>query len=490
MQSSWPRDSLCHLERERCRRSLAYFAGTYCKILASKDSGDWVPFALWPAQVEVASQLQEHKRVCQLKARQLGFSWLAVALALWRSLSHPIATVLLFSKRDDEAVELLTERLRGMYDRLPPWLRPGKPTVDNDHEFGLANGSRVMAFPTTGGRSYTGTLVIVDEADYVPDLAALLNAVKPTVDAGGQLVLLSTPDKSQPESLFKAIYRAGKAGTNGYLSVFQPWNARPDRTQDWYEQEKQACLANTGSLDDLHQEYPETDAEALSPRTLDKRLAPAWLERCYREQPPLTTALRGLPSIPGLEVFAAPLRGRTYVLGADTAEGNPQSDESACEVLDEQTGEQVARFAGRFEPSVFASYVDALGVWYNHAAALYERNNHGHACLLWAKDHGSLKLLRGLDDKPGWHSTTLGKARLYDACADAFRNGEVSLHSLGTFTQLASIEGATLRAPEGQRDDRADAFALACVARVAQSRRGGPVVIEKQKTLTSTLPRW
>lgn len=34
------------------------------------------------------------------------------------------------------------------------------------------------------------------------------------------------------------------------------------------------------------------------------------------------------------------------------------------------------------------------------------------------------------------------------------------LHSFMTFTQLASIEGSTLRAPEGERDDRADSYAL------------------------------
>jgi hypothetical protein len=51
---------------------------------------------------------------------------------------------------------------------------------------------------------------------------------------------------------------------------------------------------------------------------------------------------------------------------------------------------------------------------------------------------------------------------LYDRCADALRNGEVVLHAFATHGQLASIDGSTLRAPEGEHDDRADAFALAC----------------------------
>ena len=60
-----------------------------------------------------------------------------------------------------------------------------------------------LAFPTTGGRSYTATLAIVDEADHTEDLDALLNAVKPTIDAGGRLILVSTVDKTRPGVRFQ-----------------------------------------------------------------------------------------------------------------------------------------------------------------------------------------------------------------------------------------------------------------------------------------------
>jgi hypothetical protein len=50
---------------------------------------------------------------------------------------------------------LLNFRLRGMYDRLPPLIRARAVVRDNAHEFRLSNGSAALAFPTTGGRSYT-----------------------------------------------------------------------------------------------------------------------------------------------------------------------------------------------------------------------------------------------------------------------------------------------------------------------------------------------
>jgi hypothetical protein len=340
--------------------------------------------------------------------------------------------------------------------------------IDNDHKWELSNGSRALAFPTTAGDSYTATLVIVDEADLVPDLAQLLRAVKPTTDAGGQMILLSRADKSQPESTFKRIYTGAKQRETEWVSLFLPWNARPDRDPFWYERQKVDILQRTGSLDDLYEQYPASDLEALAPRTLDKRIVPEWLLQCFVEIPPLS--LRGIaeaPAMPGLVIYALPDPNHQYVIGVDPAEGNPTSDDSAMIVMDAFTGEEVASLAGKLQPAVLADHVNTVGKWYNHAKVMVERNNHGHAVLLALRNLGQLSLLSGHDGKDGWLSSQLGKVKLYDDCTDAFRIADVTLHSFVTFTQLASIDGSTLQAPKGQQDDRADAFALACAGRPA-----------------------
>ena len=148
--------------------------------------------------------------VAILKARQLGLTWLCIAYALWLMIFRPGSTILLFSRRDDEAKELLS-RLVGMLIRLPAWMQPTIGT-NNDHELSFKNlNSVARSFPTTkhSGRSFTATLVIVDEADFIPWLPQLLAAVKPTVDAGGRMILLSTSNKEQPKSEFKTIWQAG-----------------------------------------------------------------------------------------------------------------------------------------------------------------------------------------------------------------------------------------------------------------------------------------
>ena len=171
------------------------------------------------------------------------------------------------------------------------------------------------------------------------------------------------------------------------------------------------------------------------------------------------------PAVPGLVIYTRPIPGRRYVCGADSAEGLPSSDDSAATWLDDETGEEVAVLYGKIAPDVFAAYIDMVGRYFNDSDVLPERNNHGHAVIQWLEEHSSLKILDGHDGRPGWNSSTLGKSLLYTQSAEQFREGLATIHTFLTHVQLASIERSTLRAPEGEHDDLADAFALAQVAR-------------------------
>ena len=132
--------------------------------------------------------------------------------------------------------------------------------------------------------------------------------MKPTIDAGGRLILLSTADKSKPQSAFKRIYGAGKRGENGYKAIFLPWTARPGRSAEWYEEQKRDVLARTAATDDLFQEYPATDFEAL-------RLA-VWigvllLSGCVGATVPWVVGQLGAgPAVPGLVIWRLPQPGR------------------------------------------------------------------------------------------------------------------------------------------------------------------------------------
>ncbi len=464
-------ESLEWAKREwvRCARSSEYFIHNYCTTYDATAKG-WLWFKLWPAQAAVLKAFGQHQLVSILKARQLGLTWLAIAYALWMMLFRSEATVLLFSRRDDESIHLLQERLTKMYKRLPTFLKSKSIVVESAHKLQLSNGSTAMAFPTTGGDSYTASLVIVDEADLIKNFERLMGSVKPTIDAGGQMILITRPDKSKPASYFKRLFRAALKQANGWFPIFLPWQARPGRDEGWYERQRAESLENHGSLDYLHEQYASTVEEALAPASEGKRFKSAFIRKVYKPRPVMKITPRKFIDRPGFTFYQARMPGVEYFIGGDPAEGNPTSDDSAFTVLRLDNGEEVCSFADKLEPGEFAGLMNDVAEYYNMASILPERNNHGHAVILWLNQHGHTWPMLGHDGRHGFLSSQLGKSVMYAICADQIRNGEVIIHNQLTYLQMCSIEGTTLRAPEGEHDDRSDSFALACCARYIHLR--------------------
>jgi hypothetical protein len=456
-----------------CAHDRHYFINEYVQIYDKVQKG-WIPFRLWDVQSVFIDTLTDNSKVIDLKARQMGISWIVLAFGLHEMLFRPIAEFLIFSLKENEAIYLLgDERLRGMYKRLPKFLQAAEIVVDKSTQFKLSNGSVARAFSRNGGDGYAATLAFVDEADLLPKLQTLLNRVSPTVAEGGRLVMVSRADKNQPESDFKGIYKAAKRGANEWTPVFMPWHAHPERDAAWYESKCQDAMENSGSLDDVYEQYPATDTEALAPRTLDKRIPPKWIEAVYHEAIPmpdsawewLSPELAGLGA---LAVYQLPQEGLEYRIGADPAEGNPNSDDSTAIVVERKTGQQVAALVGKYEPEDFGRYIHALAQLYRNAAVMIERNNHGHAVIMKCSQLGTV-LLSGEDGKVGWLSNSYGKTRLYDNLALTIKYKNCSIVRFKTMTQVQGIDARTLQAPDNQHDDEADGFALAQVARISDA---------------------
>ena len=442
-----------------CQLSFAYFVDTYCKIYDAT-KGDWITFSLWEDQVSAAESLVDNRLNVILKARQLGLTWLVLAYILWLMLFHPSVTILIFSRRETEAIYLLDKRLKGMYQRLPEWMEVRTIISDSSHVWELSNGSVAYAFPSTAGDSYTATLAFVDEADLVPDLDTLMLSVKPTIDAGGKMILLSRANKDTPNSSFKRLFKSAVQGENQWSPLFLSWFARPTRTIEWYEEQKNDFMSRTGSLDGLYEQYPATAEEALAPKSLNKRIPFEWVNRCY-------VPLQGTksPALPHLVVYKDAQVAHSYVISADTAEGNPTSDDSSAHVLDANSLEEVAIQVGKFEPLSFAEHLIKLSEMYNGAKIMVERNNHGHAVIATIREKGKDDLLlRGIDGKYGWATTSTSKAHMYSEGTALLKAGIPTIHSNSTFLQLVDIEGNTLKAPEGSFDDEAISYMLGLIA--------------------------
>lgn len=268
-----------------CLRDSNRFVNAYAVI--DEPQGEDVatlPFRLWPAQVKLLSDLVARKLVIILKARQLGISWLVCAYVLWLCVFRPGRVVLFLSKGETEAQEL-ARRVRVMYERLPEWMRLRVPLVgDNTRSMTWANGSRVQSMAATkgAGRSFTASLVVLDEMAFMQWGEQVYTACKPTIDAGGQLFIVSTANGEG--DLFAKLWDNAVKGLTAFLPVFLSWRARPGRDDAWRARVASESLSSVLDL----QEYPDTPEEAFQ-ATSNERFLPSMLlwDACVEQLPPL-----------------------------------------------------------------------------------------------------------------------------------------------------------------------------------------------------------
>lgn len=245
-----------------------------------------MPFHMWDAQRGLLADILSERLLLILKARQLGISWLVCAYALWLCLFRPGRLVLMFSIGQGEANELM-RRVQVMYYRLPADMRAKLPSVteENKTAFGWSNGSKIESLPSrkSAGSGYTASLIILDEFSKNENDASLYTAVKPTVDGGGKMIILSTANGT--DNLFYELCQKAIKGAGKFVFRFLPWWDRPGRTPEWY-----ASVA-ADAIDSSHmgQEYPATPEEAFAATSVDRFLQSmiTW-DACFAVLSPLS----------------------------------------------------------------------------------------------------------------------------------------------------------------------------------------------------------
>lgn len=254
------------LLRERRRRQVpsyrplpaAFIAATKIEVPVG-DGTAAAPFVLWPSQQMVLAHMQGDHLLVFLKARQLGISWLACGYVLSEVTTKPGRTWLLYSQGQGEANELI-RRIAFMYANHAERARLPALVTENTTELEWSNRSRIISLPATkkAGRSYTASGVLLDEFAFMAWAKHLLDAVKPTVDGGGKLFIISTADANG--SPYHQHWQAAEAGLNGYTPVFLPWQARPDRDAEW----RRRRMLETQDPSSVLREYPENPLEAFT----------------------------------------------------------------------------------------------------------------------------------------------------------------------------------------------------------------------------------
>lgn len=164
---------------QKCRNSCSYFIESCCKI--KHPTLGVIPFKLFKYQKDSLREFRTHRFNIFRKCRQSGISTLTGVYALWLGLFFPHKTVLIVSKRDDDAKKFLDRNVKLPYKYLPAWMHEiwGKPDprsmIWNEHEVGFSNGSTITSLTSSPDtlRSNASSLNIIDEAAFMPDMETM-----------------------------------------------------------------------------------------------------------------------------------------------------------------------------------------------------------------------------------------------------------------------------------------------------------------------------
>jgi len=203
-----------------------------------------IPFLLFPKQAEfvefvVARWRAREDWLCE-KSRDMGVSWLCVAIATWMWLFHP-GTVVGFGSRKEEYVDKLGDpkslfwKIREALNLLPVEFKPAGYS-ERAHALSMRivnpeNGSTIVGESGDNiGRGNRTSIYFKDESAFYERPDAIDAALSQTSNCKG--------DVSTPNGAGNPFYRKRHSGK---IKVFVfDWHDDPRKDQAWYERQADA----------------------------------------------------------------------------------------------------------------------------------------------------------------------------------------------------------------------------------------------------------
>lgn len=255
-----------------------------------------------------------------------------------------------------------------------------------------------------------------------------------------------------------------------------------------------------GSEDLFKQEYPSTPREAFlsSGRPIFDNIKVEALMKAAR--PPMakyevmmSNGACIFNKDGRLWVWQEPVKGRSYIVSGDVAEGLEHGDFDSADVIDQLTGVQVAHWHGHIAPDLFGVLLMWIARRYNGAWIVPERNNHGLMTVTKLTDmkypHVYAEKVIDPPHKPrmryGWLTTKTTKFPIIDNLAAEIRQNLHGIQCYHTFEEMLSFkqkDDGTLGAEEGMWDDRVISIAIAKYVRT----RLTPLAQENQQQVART----
>lgn len=391
-----------------------------------------IPFEPYSYQADFLAGWKEPRRIV-LKARQVGYSQVFALEALYVGIHTPESTILLVSRSQDLAVNLL----RYCYQAYNGLTHAPEMTKQNESEMGFANGSRIKSIPAnrSTGRGFAATRVYLDEFAYAEYADDIFQSVSPALSHGGVLTIASTPNGMG--NLFHRLW----VGGDNYQKQEIHWRECPNY---WTPAERAAGIAPEQSAwyQDSRPNY--TAAAWAAEYDCDFSISGGQVFRNVRECVKADTNDHA---------------GHHIVAGVDFGQSN---DYTVISVICSTCKQQIAvdRF-NRVEWAIARDRIRAMHERYHVAEIVAERNSFGGP---------NIEALQADLPVVAFDTTPSSKPPLIQALALAFERGDVGL--LDYQPQTLELEAYQMRrnvntghpaysAPTGGHDDTVMALALA-----------------------------
>lgn len=355
----------------RCGRDPVYFINKYVKI--RHPTKGLIPFKTFPYQDKTLESFLSKRSNIILKARQMGFTEITSAFITWLMLFHKDISVMCLATKSETAKNVI-RRVRVALKNIPRWLLLADIVTDNKTSIELANGSwcKSVAKSSDAGRSEALSLLVIDEAAHIEGFDEIWTGIKPTVSAGGRIIMLSTPNGVG--NVFHKLYTEALENKNEFTALRTDWWEHPEHISDLKIDEKTGAYTSS---------WFRKEIRGFS----SKQVAQEYLCEFLTSGDTYFSA----DSIAKVEVihydgneeermWAKPVAGEKYIIGADSATGDGR-DSSAFHVFPVSSMEQVYEFSAKIHPKEYAEKLMSIGYMYNTALLVLENNAVGLAVI-------------------------------------------------------------------------------------------------------------
>lgn len=483
------------IEYVKCSVDPIYFFKKY--VFIQGDEGRTL-FNLFAFQEKVVFLLSKHERVAILKSRQLGISTLCAGYALWMMIFNMDKSILAVAPDRDKAMEILG-KIQFAYDNLPKWLiklSGAEHQENNKTKLVLKNGSKAEAVSgaSKSARSKSADIVILDEAAFIERAIEVWTSLKPTLSRkDSRVIVLSTPNGYDP--FFHPLYIDAEEQNNNFIPIKLPWNLHPKRSQKWRDEEDADMGKRMAA-----QEY---DCSFLTSGTGYFDADDLEYIRVRLEDP---VDMKGEQK--GYWIWKHPYEVGDCMVIVDTARGDG-NDSSTVQVIDIQSGDQVAEYKGDSDPMALANIAIQIATEYNGAILIVENVgignttvseviNLGYLNLYYSPKGDTMDVSKYINasydynesNNAGFTTSTKTRPNILSKFDEYVRSRSIKIRSIRTYSEMKTFiwKNGKPQAMSGRHDDLIMPYAIGMYLRdsALQYRVNN---LEMQKTVLLNIRR-